>query len=1071
MTQRLFLILTLLIMTGACQSPHLEKASSKIKGKILLSANTQGQPCIAEPENRREYASFRHTAYSVICKGWRQESASIVVVPTGPSSNVKDLIRSWANDNIWRQILNRRLNCFDSEWVDMPHGQPGFLLQCRLKKGGWPHILLVTITKNNNLVLADGVPTALSAMESAAVNLFDSQTYGATEKEVTELEIQKEENSQNESAVVQDSVTMARLENLLEGVENFGANDFQAYQDLSRLGQLYNSLGNHQGAENAYRQALNIQEKVLGINNPETVNTLLNLALEVSNQKRFDEATGLLNRAEPLAQLATDEAEEARFALYNAFHNANQHKYESAIRFARLSCALRIAMFEEYQIQSNVFGTSASALRSSSRDITEIAQCRFIEANMLQRIGKLQEAEASIKQALRILGDSRRAPEWWVAQVLISYGQIVSAQGRFSEGIEYVKDAISIRTGLFDQSRPTAIAYQALGEIQLAEGKTDDSLESFRKMAAILGQESVRGGLNFEQISPYLLALLDMAEAKPTQKQTLYKEMLIASQLIEEGVTGQTIARTTARLAATESGLGGLMRKVQEATAQRDEYRFLLGNAQSKVKSDQIDQELNAKIEKLQDKEREYNLYVSSLEKELMVSFPQYSQLSVSSELKFEEISEILESNEGVLTYSIGDQASFVFLLRRDGIYPKELDINLAELSEFVKKLRRPFDIAGTGTLEIFDMELSHKLYKLLLGPIENQLEGITHLIIQPVGSLLSMPFGMLITAPPPEEAEDYEKASWFSDRFASSVVPTLRSFIELRRIAGKGRAPLPFIGFGNPTFQGGETEGLGALAQHCGQGKPIPPALLRGLAPLPETAQELQNVAAALGPEKSALFLAEDATEENVRAAALDQYRVIFFATHGLLPGELACQSEPALALSPPVQAVSDPKRDGLLDSTEIARLQLNADLVVLSACNTGGGGTGKLGGEALSGLARSFFFAGARTLMVSHWVVPSRSAVLLTSQMFQILGDDGFLGTAEAMRQSQMRVARSKGLGHPVFWAPFTIVGDGGVPFGLTESATLTPSNALPNAFVAHTRKGTKGKSKNPSILSPII
>jgi CHAT domain-containing protein len=160
------------------------------------------------------------------------------------------------------------------------------------------------------------------------------------------------------------------------------------------------------------------------------------------------------------------------------------------------------------------------------------------------------------------------------------------------------------------------------------------------------------------------------------------------------------------------------------------------------------------------------------------------------------------------------------------------------------------------------------------------------------------------------------------------------------------------------------------------------------------------------------------------VRATDLARYRVIAFATHGVLPGELRCQAEPALALAPP----ASPSRedDGLLDASEVATLKLDADWVVLSACNTAGP-DGTLGGESLSGLARAFFYAGARALLVSHWAVASGPTVALTTKMFEAYAREAGVSKAEALRRSQAALRARPETAHPFFWAPFVVVGDG--------------------------------------------
>ena len=140
-----------------------------------------------------------------------------------------------------------------------------------------------------------------------------------------------------------------------------------------------------------------------------------------------------------------------------------------------------------------------------------------------------------------------------------------------------------------------------------------------------------------------------------------------------------------------------------------------------------------------------------------------------------------------------------------------------------------------------------------------------------------------------------------------------------------------------------------------------------QALPQLPDTADELKAVALELGAPSADIHLGRDASETTVKRAPLADYRIVYFATHGLVAGDIKGLAEPSLALTIPPQP-SD-LDDGLLTASEVAQLKLNADWVVLSACNTIAGD--KPGAEALSGLARAFFYAGARALLVSHWAV----------------------------------------------------------------------------------------------------
>jgi CHAT domain-containing protein len=225
---------------------------------------------------------------------------------------------------------------------------------------------------------------------------------------------------------------------------------------------------------------------------------------------------------------------------------------------------------------------------------------------------------------------------------------------------------------------------------------------------------------------------------------------------------------------------------------------------------------------------------------------------------------------------------------------------------------------------------------------------------------------------------------------------------------------------------------GFGGDADKLLRGGLASVAVLRRQEPLPETADELCDVGRSLAAPSSDILLGGKATERTVKSlsasGALASYRVLHFATHGLLPQETASVAagltEAALLLTPPDTASDDD--DGLLTASEVTLLKLNADWVIMSACNTGGGDKS---GEALSGLARAFFYAGARALLVSHWYVDSASAIALTTKIFDEMKRDPKLGRAEALKRSMQALIASGGrFSHPANWAPFVVVGEGG-------------------------------------------
>jgi CHAT domain-containing protein len=366
-----------------------------------------------------------------------------------------------------------------------------------------------------------------------------------------------------------------------------------------------------------------------------------------------------------------------------------------------------------------------------------------------------------------------------------------------------------------------------------------------------------------------------------------------------------------------------------------------------------------------------------------------------------------------------------------------------------VAAFRRGLDVdeltksVSMGKAQLFDLAAAHELYVALLGPVEALIKDKPQLIIVPSGPLTALPFHLLVTdepaiAVPQMQINDmaaYRDAAWLVRRHAVTVLPSVANLKALRVFARKGQGTKPMIGFGDPVFAGDQTAaspGQRTAARTRGysdywHGASVNRArLAEALAPLPDSAEELKAVAAKLGAASGDIHLGRNATEANVKRLPLADYSVVYFATHGLVAGDVEGLGEPSLALTLPNEASE--LDDGLLTASEVAQLKLDADWVVLSACNTAAGE--KAGAEALSGLARAFFYAGARALLVSHWRIDSKAATRLATSTFEIMNSNQTIGRAEALRRAMLAYLGDRSdiwNAYPGFWGSFSLVGEG--------------------------------------------
>ncbi|WP_420145320.1 CHAT domain-containing tetratricopeptide repeat protein [Sphingobium sp.] len=381
-----------------------------------------------------------------------------------------------------------------------------------------------------------------------------------------------------------------------------------------------------------------------------------------------------------------------------------------------------------------------------------------------------------------------------------------------------------------------------------------------------------------------------------------------------------------------------------------------------------------------------------------------------------------LAHGEALLAVMPAFDGVYLLAIGKDATHIERAAMDRTAMVAMVAQLRASMTPMG------FDQASAHSLYGQIFTPaILSALGNARSLRIVPTGAFASLPFSMLLERPAITPSRD---TAWLIRRFAIEVQPGFAT-VTARK---------PMIASGSPLFLGiGAPQGFAAIqpatVQRGGDGTAASPHSRNGgidvqalsqLPPLPGSKAELQAVARRFGPARSTLLIGADASERAVRQQDLSRYGVILFATHGLVSGEMEGVTEPALLLSPPDAATADD--DGLLTASEVATMRIGADWVILSACNTAAGDASSgsaMEAPAYSGLAQAFRYAGAGSLLVSHWPVRDDASAFVTLET--VKGAKRGLPRAVALQRAMLKLMASgrPDAGQPYIWAPFILMG----------------------------------------------
>ena len=989
-----------MLLAGCTAGAEGPRSAETGRESVVVGSNTVGERCTQQSDSTR--------SASVYCGTWEQPSARIS--RGAPAS--ADTLSELATRSDWRTELNNRFICNDPVRTALLGSQPSIIMQCTRRVGGWQHVAMVTVVGGTAWYL-DGVSASVPVM-ARSLAIMTGQSSGG------------EAASRLPGA---DALLATRL-----AAQATKSGDIGEYEHLMAAGTRANLASSPVAAERAFRAALTLQQKALGANNPNTADPMMLVALQLSNQGQYAHAEPLFDQAERLARNSADPAAIPRLQHYRGLHELNQNHPDRAMTYLDRAETGYTALVPPSVLTGRgagstpriaaTFGSLADMLpdrgllvdpvvQSSLLGIIEVRRNRAIAYKEADRP---EEAEASLISAADLSRANNLLQPIVTSRLYRTQGMLDDTRGQQASATT----RLGLSSDSFTRALPGSRSYAITG---LLEGR--ELLRTSGPAAALpVCREALRlmrellVGTDGEVLMPCLHAFAAEAARRPEQAQALQGDMFVAAQLAQSSVTSQQIAQSSARLleGARDPAVAEAIRKQQDAIQNlSDLYRQRSELAE--VRPGQVAPRVDAAdlASRIATAEQEQ----AEADSALQAASPGYGQL-VQQVVPVQTVLDALRPDEAFVSIMLGDTEGWTFALRAGRVEVAQIDGGTRRAAALVKRIRATVELTAAGSVPDFDIGAAQELYAFTLAGVAKPLDGANSLTVAPSGPLLSMPFALLLTGKADPQA--LGQAPWLIRRMAVSHVPAPANFVSLRKAAGTSRASSPWFGLGD--FQ---PIPLGLAERSFPTSNCAESARgLAGLQRLPFASRELEAARQLLGGSASDELTGRAYTAAAVRRANLSNYRILHFASHALLPAELKCEDEPAIVTSVP--AAAKDASGALLTASEIAALKLDADVVILSACNSGGPG-GATGGESLSGLARAFFFAGARSMLVTHWSVNDQTSAFLVADSLRRLTAAPAGGLAEALRQSQLTLMGGtvSATAHPFYWAPFALIGEG--------------------------------------------
>jgi len=773
-----------------------------------------------------------------------------------------------------------------------------------------------------------------------------------------------------------------------------------------------------------------------------------------------------LNLADTLLQQRklTDAEYYAREALTLALDNFGRNSTDVGKTLAMLSKIIS----EQGRFAEAVLLARASLAAHTESGITDdsrvMAMARKFYATALVADGQFQEADKAFRD---MMAGVRKDPElektfrpddldWVLAmQKIGKAGEAETMSSRMLKNTEARSGKNSPRTAL-------VAAFHAVS--QQSQGKLKEAHATFKEAVPILvdqsrsDAENDTASIKQQQRTTYLyenyLSLLaQVAKTDPAQAQAAAAEAFRVADLAKSSGVQRALTASAARANIKDPQLAQLARKEQDLQRRVNSLSELLTG----LLAAPPEQQLPSVQAKIRQDIASFKTEREGLKKEIERKYPDYAEMVEPKPATVERTRALLRADEVLVSWYFAEKEAYVWAISKHDIpLFKAVALGRSEMAQQVSHLRKALDpgVATIDEIPAFDVKAAFHLYQQILAPVHESLKGKKVLLVVPHAELGQLPLSVLVTQDTAPAAKlalpfaGYKTVPWLIRDIAIAQLPSVTALTALRNTPPGNPNRKSFIGFGDPFFSTDQaksadkaqaktmqlaTRGLPLSLRSAPKTSGVSSAELSLLPRLPDTKEEILEIAKVLAAAPDDVYLNRQASVKAVMEADLSNRKVVMFATHGLVPGELDGLSQPALALTSP--DVTGDKDDGLLTMDKVLTLKLDADWVVLSACNTASGeGSGS---EAVSGLGRAFFFAGAKALLVSNWPVDSVAARLLMTDLFkrQQTGDKA-PAKSDALRQSMLQLIDHGGMSdgkamkysyaHPLFWAPFMVVGD---------------------------------------------